>query len=187
MLTNQNHALRTCVWFFWFAFKRKFYATGPYIIVFSLKKIRSIYFWSFMKYYFINLNSGCWCNVMCMPLSHIKNKFLGTDTFYSAPPPPLPHTHTQWFESLFWEWIPLFWAWISTPNEVIPNMAPQRVDFHSCKSFLESIIYSITGLKNGIGGQRQLTVVRQCPVGSDRVKMLFEEKKGGGAIACAQG
>ena len=28
-LTNQNPALRTCVWFFWFAFKRKFYATGP--------------------------------------------------------------------------------------------------------------------------------------------------------------
>ena len=29
ILTNQNRALRTCVWFFWFAFKRKFYATGP--------------------------------------------------------------------------------------------------------------------------------------------------------------
>ena len=28
-LTNQNRALRTCVWFFRFAFKRKFYATGP--------------------------------------------------------------------------------------------------------------------------------------------------------------
>ena len=26
-LTNQNRALRTCVWFFWLAFKRKFYAT----------------------------------------------------------------------------------------------------------------------------------------------------------------
>ena len=28
-LTNQNRALRTSVWFFRFAFKRKFYATGP--------------------------------------------------------------------------------------------------------------------------------------------------------------
>ena len=28
--TNQNRTLRTCVWFFWFAFKRKFYATGPW-------------------------------------------------------------------------------------------------------------------------------------------------------------
>ena len=27
-LTKQNRALRICVWFFWFAFKRKFYATG---------------------------------------------------------------------------------------------------------------------------------------------------------------
>ena len=29
VLTNQNRALRICVWFFWLAFKRKFYATGP--------------------------------------------------------------------------------------------------------------------------------------------------------------
>ena len=29
------------------------------------------------------------------------------------------------------EWNPLFWEWISTPNEVIPNMTPKRVDFHS--------------------------------------------------------
>ena len=29
ILTNQNRVLRTCVWFFWFAIKRKFYATGP--------------------------------------------------------------------------------------------------------------------------------------------------------------
>ena len=28
-LTNQNRALSICVCFFWFAFKRKFYATGP--------------------------------------------------------------------------------------------------------------------------------------------------------------
>ena len=33
VLTNQNHALRACVWFFWFAIKRKFlYATGPMML-----------------------------------------------------------------------------------------------------------------------------------------------------------
>ena len=31
VLTNQNCALRACVWFFWFAFKHKFYATGPIV------------------------------------------------------------------------------------------------------------------------------------------------------------
>ena len=29
-LTNQNRALWICVWFFWFAIKHKFYATGPW-------------------------------------------------------------------------------------------------------------------------------------------------------------
>ena len=29
VLTNHNRALRICVWFFWLALKRKFYATGP--------------------------------------------------------------------------------------------------------------------------------------------------------------
>ena len=28
VLTNQNRAIRACVWFFWLAFKCKFYATG---------------------------------------------------------------------------------------------------------------------------------------------------------------
>ena len=35
------------------------------------------------------------------------------------------------FQTTTLEWIPLFWEWISTPNEVIPNMTPKRVDFHS--------------------------------------------------------
>ena len=28
----------------------------------------------------------------------------------------------HWFESLYWEWIPLFWAWISTPKRSDPNI-----------------------------------------------------------------
>ena len=35
-------------------------------------------------------------------------------------------------------WFPLFWQWISTPNEVIANMTPKRVDFHSTNYHLPS-------------------------------------------------
>ena len=38
------------------------------------------------------------------------------------------------------EWIPLFWEWISTPNEVVPNMTPKRVDFHSTSFLLVCVI-----------------------------------------------
>ena len=33
VLTNQNRALRTCVWFFWLAFKRNFYPTGSHVFL----------------------------------------------------------------------------------------------------------------------------------------------------------
>ena len=40
-------------------------------------------------------------------------------------------THKRVIQTTTLEWIPLFWEWISTPNdEVIPNMTPKRVDFH---------------------------------------------------------
>ena len=49
-LTNQNRALRICVWFFWFAFKHKFYATGPSHV------------WVTMQCWFVFVSLGLWVN-----------------------------------------------------------------------------------------------------------------------------
>ena len=46
LLTNQNRALRICVWFFWSAFKRKFYATGPYVPLFFVQNLSWWHFWN---------------------------------------------------------------------------------------------------------------------------------------------
>ena len=43
VLTNQNRALRICVWFYWLAFKRKCYATGPiktFCILFCIRMLK---------------------------------------------------------------------------------------------------------------------------------------------------
>ena len=68
-------------------------------------------------------------------------------------------TPKYWFESffwewipLFWEWIPLFWAWISTPKRSDPyiTMTPKRVDFHSCT--FRKYCQRVGGGGEGVGG-----------------------------------